>query len=63
MHINIMDILVIVILAGLCYYVNNALNNVPVLKNVINVIIIVVSVLLILQSVGLVGSYSSISLR
>jgi hypothetical protein len=59
MQINLIAILVIVILAGLCYYANNALNNVPVLKNVINVIIVVVSVLMILQSTGLLGSTHS----
>ena len=63
MEINLVSILVIVIIAGLCWYANNALNNVPVLKNVINVIIVVVSVLLLLQSAGLIDTNSHVRVR
>lgn len=59
MDINIVQLVVIVILAGLVWYANNTLNQVPVLKNVLNVIIVVVSVLLILQSTGLISSSST----
>lgn len=63
MEINILEIIVIVVLAGLAWYCNNALNNVPVLKNVLNVIIVVVSVLMLLTSVGLLGSNASIVIK
>ena len=63
MDIHLMQIVVILIIAGLCWYANEALNSVPVLKTVIRVIIVVVSVLLLLQSLGLVDSHSSVSVR
>jgi len=52
MVINIIQIVVILIIAGLCWYANNALNKVPVLQNVVNVLIVVVSVLMLLSSLG-----------
>lgn len=55
MEINIVGIFVICILAGLAWYVNAALNAVPVLNKVVCVIIVVVAVLLLLQSMGLSG--------
>ena len=63
MTINILGLIVIIILCGLAWYANNALNQVPVLKNVVSVIIVVVGVLLILQSVGLIGTSSTIVLK
>lgn len=44
MDINVLQIIVIIILACLAWYVNEALNTVPVLKKVVSVIIVVVSV-------------------
>lgn len=55
MEINIIAIFVICILAGLAWYVNDNLNNVPILKKVIQVVIVVVAVLLLLQSLGLIS--------
>lgn len=59
MEINIIAIVVICILAWLAYWSNEQLNNVPVLKNVVRVIIVVVAVLLLLQSLGLIGHMDS----
>lgn len=61
MHINITGILVICILAGLAYWVNDQLNYVPILKTIVRVVIVVVAVLLFLQSCGLIGNHTSIS--
>lgn len=62
MDINILQLVVIIVLAGLAWYANNALNTIPVLKNVVNVLIVIVSVLLVLQSVGLISGKSSINI-
>jgi hypothetical protein len=56
MDIDIVRIIVILVIAGLCWYANNALNKVPVLVTVINVLIIVFSVLLVLNASGLMTS-------
>jgi hypothetical protein len=61
MDVNIMQILVICIVAGLCWYVNSTLNPVPVLKKVVGVVIVVVAVLLLLQSLGIM--HSNVSVR
>lgn len=53
MDINILAIVVIIILACLAWWANEKLNTVPVLKTVVQVIIVVVSVLLLLQNLGL----------
>jgi len=63
MTINIMQLIVIIIIAGLAWYANNSLNNVPVLRNVVNVLIVVISVLMLLNSVGLLGNSSTIQIR
>lgn len=55
MDINVMQIIVIIVLAGLAYWVNEKLNTVPVLKTVVQVVIVVVAVLLLLQSLGIMG--------
>ena len=60
MQINLVQIIVIIVLAALCWYANNQLNPIPILKSVVNVLIVIVSVLLLLQSAGLVSSSSSI---
>ena len=56
MDVNIIQIIVIVVIAGLAWYVNETLNSVPVLKKVISVIIVVVAVLCLLQSLGVMNS-------
>jgi uncharacterized membrane protein YwzB len=53
--VNIIQLIVIVIIAGLCWWANESLNNVPVLKKVVQVLIVVVAVLLVLQSLGVMG--------
>jgi predicted tellurium resistance membrane protein TerC len=63
MTINIMAILVICVIAGLCYWVNQQLNTTPVLNKVVAVIIVVVAVLLILQSMGLIGTNTTVRLN
>lgn len=56
MEINIIQIFVICVLAGLAGYVNETLNNIPVLKKVIAVLIVVVAVLLLLQSLHVINN-------
>ena len=64
MHISIVGIFVICVVAGLCWYVNETLNSVPVLKKVVAVIIVVVAVICLLQSTGVLGNYNgNISVR
>ncbi len=55
MDINILAIVVVIILAGLCWYANEQLNNIPVLKSIIRVLIVVLSVLMVMQNMGLLG--------
>ena len=62
MDINIIQLIVIIILCGLAWWANDMLNKVPVLKTVISVIIVVVGVVLVLQSLGVMGS-GHISIR
>jgi hypothetical protein len=59
MHISIVSIFVICVIAGLCWYVNETLNAVPVLKKVVAVVIVVVAVLCLLQSMGVMGDWNS----
>jgi hypothetical protein len=56
MDIDIIRLIVIIVIAGLCWFANSKLNPVPVLKTVVDVIIVVVAVLLVLQSLGIMGS-------
>ena len=58
MDINVMQLIVIIVLCGLAWWANNQLNNIPVLKNVVNVLIVVVGVLLVLRSLGVMDSNS-----
>jgi hypothetical protein len=55
MEINLIQLIVIIVLAGLAWWANGKLNTVPVLKNVIDVLIVVVAILLVLQSLGIMG--------
>lgn len=55
MDIKITAILIICVLACLAWYVNAALNTVPVLNKLVSVLIVVVSVILLLQACGLMG--------
>jgi Na+/H+-dicarboxylate symporter len=59
MNINIIQIVLICILSGLAWWVNEKLNTVPILKTVIQVLIVVVAVLLLLQSLGVLGSLNT----
>lgn len=63
MHINILQIIVILIIAGLAWYANQQLNPVPVLKNVVNVLIVVVSVLVLLDATGIMSSNTSMVIK
>lgn len=63
MDIDIIRIIVIIVIAGLCWFANEKLNNIPVLKTVIQVIIVVVAVLLLLQSLGIMGNNMRISVH
>ena len=61
MEINLLEILVIIILSVLAYWVNEKLNSIPILKTIIQVIIVIVAVLLLLQSLNLLNSGSTIT--
>lgn len=56
MVIDILALLCICILATLAWWVLDRLCHVPVLKNVLQVVIVVVAVLLVLQSLGVWGA-------
>jgi hypothetical protein len=55
MEIDVIGIVVICVLAGLGLWANDKLNTVPVLKTVVQVVIVVVAVILLLQSLGVMG--------
>ena len=59
MDINVIELIVIIILAGLAWWANDMLNKVPTLKTIVSVLIVVVSVLLVLQSLGITGNSGS----
>jgi hypothetical protein len=63
MDINLIQIIVIIILAGLAWWANEMLNKIPVLKTVVSVIIVVVAVLCLLDSLGIYHSSSHIAIR
>jgi phosphoglycerol transferase MdoB-like AlkP superfamily enzyme len=64
MHIHVVELFLIIGLAGLAWWVNEMLDKVPVLNTVIKVLIVVVAILLVLQSLGLIGGGdASVSLR
>ncbi|MBL8013599.1 MAG: hypothetical protein JNN05_07090 [Candidatus Omnitrophica bacterium] len=56
MEINVMQLLVICVFAGLAYWANDKLNNVPALRTVIQVVIVVAAVFLIFQSLGIINN-------
>lgn len=56
MNIDIIQIIVIIVFTGLSYWANDMLNKVPTLKQVVSVLIVVVAVLMLLQSLGIMGS-------
>jgi hypothetical protein len=62
MTIHILELALIIGLSILAWWVNDKLNNIPVLKNVIQVLIVVVAILLVLQSIGAIGG-GNISVR
>jgi len=47
--------------AILCNYANDKLNNVPVFKTIIQVLIVVAAVVLLGQSLGLIRNYLSVN--
>ncbi len=59
MDINIIQLIVICILAALAWWVNATLNTVPMLNKIVSVLIVVVAVLLLLQSLGVMGSMNT----
>lgn len=56
-----MQIILIIVLAGLAIWVNDMLNTVPKLKQIVTVLIVVVAVLLLLQSLGVMNSHVRIN--
>lgn len=56
MEINVTQIIVIIVIAGLAYWANDQLNKVPFLVNLIRVLIVGVAILMLLQSCGIMGS-------
>lgn len=60
MEIDLVRVLLVIIIAALAWYANANLNPVPVLKNVVNVLIVVVSVLCLLSAFGVYGRHSVI---
>jgi hypothetical protein len=63
MHAHVIPLALIVGLSILAWWVNETLNTIPVLKKVIQVVIVVIAILLVLQSLGLIGDSTSASLR
>ena len=55
MDINIMAIILILVFSGLAWWVNEKLNSIPMLKTVIQVLIVVVAIVLLLQSLGVIN--------
>lgn len=53
MHVQLVGIFLTIVFAILAWYINN-MNPVPVLKQLINVLIVIVSVLFVLQFCGLI---------
>lgn len=60
MNIDIIQIIVICIFAGLAYWANDQLNKVPTLRTIVQVLIVVVAVLLLLQSLGISSSHIAV---
>ncbi len=62
MTINILHLVLIIIFASLAYWVNNQLNEVPKLKQIVAVLIVVVAVFLVVASLfGGFGTHIRIS--
>jgi hypothetical protein len=61
MHINVLQLLLIVIFTSLAYWANQKLNGVPKLNEVVSVLIVVVGVVLLVTS--LFGGMSHISIN
>lgn len=63
MEINLIQLVLIIVIAGLCYWANEKLNTVPVLKTVVQVVIVVVAIILLLQSLGIMHHGSNAVIR
>jgi len=57
MTINIVQLLAIIIFTGLAYWANEKINNVPKLKEIVSVLVVVVGVVLVVTS--LIGKFST----
>ncbi len=63
MDINFGEIIVIIVIASLCWYGNETINKVPGLKPIVSFIIVAVSVLCLLQAIGLLGSMGHVHIN
>jgi len=57
MHINVLQLVLIVVFTSLAYWVNGKLNHVPQLNQIVSVVIVVVGVVLLVAS--LFGKFNS----
>ena len=60
MEVNVIQLIVICVLAGLAYWANDKLNNVPLLKTIVQVVIVVVAVLMLMQSLGVINGHVNV---
>ena len=60
MEVNVIQLIVICVLAGLAYWANDKLNNVPFLKTIVQVVIVVVAVLMLMQSLGVINGHVNV---
>lgn len=63
MHINIIQLLLIVVFTSLAYWANQKLNKVPKLNDVVSVLIVVVGVTLVVSSLFGGLSWHAISIN
>lgn len=60
MDIDIVRIFLIVVFASLAWWANLQLNKVPTLNNIVGVLIVVIAVVLLLQSLGIMGHSTTV---
>lgn len=62
MHINILELVLIIIFASLAYWANAKLNGVPKLNEIVSVLIVVVAVVLLIASLfGKLSTHITVS--
>lgn len=62
MHINILQLVLIIIFTSLAYWANLQLNTVPKLREIVSVLVVVVGVVLVVASLfGGIGTHITIS--